>query len=201
VPRRSSSSRLDRHLVPRLGAERLDRITVTAIEKLRDHLRAESYAPRTINSMLRIVGAVFEAAIRRGECAANPVKRVERAFAAARELKPGDEERAVDEAVRPENILNPDEICLLSEAARPGYYRTLFITAFITGMRSGELLGLRWSDIEFSEEASDRGKIYVRRSLSWARVNRDEPVRPLSTRLRPKPACVRSLSRRISHPC
>jgi hypothetical protein len=62
-------SRLDKHLLPRFGAERLDRITVAAIEKLRDDLRAGGYAPRTINAVVRIAGAVFRAAIRRGECA------------------------------------------------------------------------------------------------------------------------------------
>jgi integrase len=169
-------SRLDKHILSRIGAERLDRITVRAIEKLRDDLRAEKYAPRTINAIVRIVGAVFRAAIRRGEAASNPVDRIERAFMAARELKPGDEDgRSDTDAVNPDSILNPDEIRHLLGTASAGYYRTLFTTAFITGMRSGELLALRWGDIEFG---NSRGRVYVRRTLSWSRVNRGEPVRP-----------------------
>ncbi len=49
--------------------------------------------------------------------------------------------------------------------------------AFVTGMRSGELLSLRWGDVEFDADGG-RGKIYVRRTLSRARVDRSEPVRP-----------------------
>jgi hypothetical protein len=56
-------SRLDKHILPRIGTERLDHIKVGIIEKLRDDLRAEGYAPRTINSIIRITGAVFRAAL------------------------------------------------------------------------------------------------------------------------------------------
>ena len=69
--------------------------------------------------------------------------------------------------------------------AEPGYYRTLFMTAYVTGMRSGELFALKWSDIELkgidaeTGRESSRGRIFVRRSLSWARVEKDDgPVRP-----------------------
>src|ERR1700687_5623653 len=59
-------ARLDRHIIPQIGPLRLDKITVAAVEKLRDGLRKQEYAPRTINTIIRIVGAVFRAAIRRG---------------------------------------------------------------------------------------------------------------------------------------
>jgi integrase len=120
------------------------------------------------------VGAVFKAAIRRGECALNPVERIERAFAAVCELEPGNEHGGEDE-VNESAVLSPDEIRKLLEHAQAGYFCTLFTTAFITGMRSGELLALRWSDVELGDGA--RGKLHVRRSLSWSRANREEGVR------------------------
>ncbi|HVN90884.1 MAG TPA: tyrosine-type recombinase/integrase [Candidatus Binataceae bacterium] len=172
-------SRLDKHILPRVGSLRLDRITVGAIEKLRDGLSEEGYAPRTINTIIRIASAVFRAAIRRGDATNNPIDRVERAFMAARELTPGEDEgRGSDsDAVNFDSILSPDELRSMLDAATPGYYRTLFTTAFITGMRSGELLALRWNDIEF-DDGKGRGKVYIRRTLSWARINRGQPVRP-----------------------
>jgi integrase len=172
-------SRLDKHILPRIGALRLDRVTVGAIEKLRDDLRKDGYAPRAINTIIRIAGAVFRAAIRRGEATNNPIDRVERAFMAARELTAGEDEDcgSDSDAVNLDNSLSSDELRSMLDAATPGYYRTLFTTAFITGMRSGELLALRWGDIEF-DDGNGRGKVYVRRTLSWARVNRGEPVRP-----------------------
>ena len=82
-------------------------------------------------------------------------------------------------------VLEPNEIRKVLEKAEPGYYRTLFLTADLTGMRSGELFALRWSDIELkgidaeTGKESSRGRIFVRRSLSWARVKKDDgPVRP-----------------------
>jgi hypothetical protein len=61
------------------------------------------------------------------------------------ELSPnGDSDSASDgDAVNPDAVLASEEIRLLLEATTPGYYRTLFTAAFITGMRSGELLALR----------------------------------------------------------
>jgi integrase len=41
-----------------------------------------------------------------------------------------------------------------------------FLTAILTGMRLGELLGLQWSDIDWQS-----GQIKVRRALWWGKVN------------------------------
>jgi integrase len=48
----------------------------------------------------------------------------------------------------PEEVLDPNEIRKVLEKVDAGYYRTLFLTAYLTGMRSGELFALRWPDIE-----------------------------------------------------
>ena len=61
------------------------------------------------------------------------------------------------------------------EAATAGIWRTLIKTAFVSGARSGELLALRWTDLELPREGA--GKIAVRRSLSWAR-RQGEEIRP-----------------------
>jgi integrase len=52
-------TRLDKHILPLFGSDRLDRITVAAIERFRNNLRDRNYAHRTINTILRIIGAVF----------------------------------------------------------------------------------------------------------------------------------------------
>ena len=168
-------SRLNQHLLPRFGSERLDRISVAAVERLRDQLRQAKYAPRTINSTLRIVAAVFRAAIRRGEALRNPVDRIERAFMAARELKPGEETVSNDDTVSPDAVLSPGEIRALLAATTPGLYRTLFTMAALTGARSGELLALRWGDLETPNEGPSY--VYIRRTVSWARVQGEE-IRP-----------------------
>lgn len=173
-------SRLDKHLLPRFGALRLDHVTVAMVESLRNELRAQGYAPRTINTIVRIAGAVFRAAIRRHEAVSNPVDLIERTFTATQELVLGGEEgdRDVGDSVNPDAVLSPSQVRSMLDAATPGYYRTLFTMAFVTGMRSGELLALRWGDLEFDGADGGRGKVYVRQTVSRARVDRDEPVRP-----------------------
>lgn len=137
-------TRLDKHLLPRFGARRLD--TIRAAELSR------RYAPITINQILRIAGAVFRLAIKHGRCATNPVERVDRARRPAREIKPDDE--GGEDGLSPDSILDPDDVRRLLEAARPGLERTLFLAAFVTGARltspSPQAFSLRRSSTEVS---------------------------------------------------
>ncbi len=167
-------TRLDKHILPVFGSFRLDRISVAAIERFRNDLRDRKYAHRTINCILRIVGSVFRLAMKRGLCSKNPVDSVERATQAATELKAGEIE-ADAETIDPDSVLSPQEIQALLTAANPGFERMLIETAYLTGARQGELLGLRWSDLELPKEGM--GKMVIRRSLSWARLQGEE-VRP-----------------------
>jgi integrase len=57
--------------------------------------------------------------------------------------------------------LTSDEARRLIEAAQGHWLEPLLILALTTGMRRGELLGLRWSDIDVS-----RGMLHVRRTAN-----------------------------------
>jgi hypothetical protein len=121
---------LDKQILPVIGKQKLDRITVEAVEKLRDKLRDEKYAHRTINRILWIVGAVFRLAIKRSQCSKNPVDSVERAVQPARELSTdGSPVGTGTDAIDPDNVLGPKEIQTLLQEAKPGFERTLFETA------------------------------------------------------------------------
>jgi integrase len=130
-----------------------------------------------VDTIVRIAGAVFKAAIRRGEYTSNPVDKIERSFVAVRELTGESNDNSDGVAINPDQVLDPNEVRQLLAAAEDGYYRTLFTAAYITGARSGELLALRWGDIEF-DDGRGRGRVYIRRTLSRARANREEAVRP-----------------------
>ena len=195
---------LDLHLLPALGDLRLDRIDTAVIERFRDKLRLpplestpvrttpeeagdkpkkkqkrrQALSAVTANKVLTTAGAIFKMAVRRGFCLNNPVAIAERADIGSRELLEGtDQPRGEGSAeVRPDEILSLPEIQRLLSAADPGFHRTLIMTAAMTGMRHDELLALQWVDVEM-----DARKIYVRRSLSWARVRDpedDSPARP-----------------------
>lgn len=161
--------RLDKHILPRFGNMRLDRISISEVEKFRDDLVKAGYAHRTINATLRIMSAVFRLAIKYGECPRNPLEHVDRATPAAKEMKPGQEGAdPAHDAIDPDNVLGPTEIKRLLKASKPGFERTLFEMAYLTGAREGELLALVWSDLELPKEGP--GQMVVRRSLSWARL-------------------------------
>jgi integrase len=169
-------ARLDKHILPIFGAHKLDRISVASVERFRNDLRDRGYAYRTINTILRIISAVFRLGIKRGCCTKNPLDSVERAVQIAKELKAGEgSDDAGNDAADADSVLSPPEIQLLLAAARPGFERTLFETAYLTGAREGELLGQRWPDLELPQEGS--GKMVIRRSLSWARL-KGEATRP-----------------------
>ena len=177
---------IDVHLLP-LHGMRVNQITIGKAETVRDALlkdvsekdateetpERKGLAAQTVNKVLTTAAAVLERAVRHNWCIRNPAASVERARVAPNQVLEGElQSRDANRPVREDEVLNLDEIRRLLDAAEPGYYRTLFMTAALTGMRSGELLGLRWSDVELHGN-----RIHVRRSLSWARV-RDSEGKP-----------------------
>jgi integrase len=143
------------HLKPRLGRRKVATITEEDVARLIADLRqgsgpdGERRQPLkawTIKGVLVVLSRVMSYAARRGMIAANPVAKLER----------GERPRVEEKEKR---ILNGEEITKLIAAARPGY-RAVIAAAVFTGCRQGELLGLRWADVDF-----DAGLVHVRGQL------------------------------------
>jgi hypothetical protein len=132
-------SRVDKYLLPAFGALKLDQVSVSAIERIRDEMRRAGRATRTIKGVMQIVDGIFKMAIRRGTCGVKPMLRVEPLHNAARELKAkvGDDDSSEGEA-SPDKILSPAEIAQMLAKAESGLYHPLLTTLALTGMRSGE---------------------------------------------------------------
>jgi integrase len=64
--------------------------------------------------------------------------------------------------------LSPEQAKTLLRAAQGDRLEALFVLAVTTGMREGELLGLKWEDIDL-----EAGKLSVRRSLA---ITKDGPA-------------------------
>jgi integrase len=62
-------------------------------------------------------------------------------------------------------FLSSDEIVRLLQAAEGTSLRPLIVLALATGARRGELLGLKWSDVNF-----DRGTLAIRRALDQTKT-------------------------------
>jgi integrase len=170
------AGRINRHLIPRFGDVRIDQISPEAITTWRAQLVQtgatsqwrKPMSPHTVSVLVNTLSSIFESAVRNGRLSSNPVKKLERAYSRAREGK------REDSAVRPDEILNPDEIKRMLMATAPGLFKTLITLAAATGARSGELLAVKWSNIAFD----DKPQIAIRRSLSWSKGPNGEKSEP-----------------------
>lgn len=63
------------------------------------------------------------------------------------------------------SFLTREEISKFLESIKTSYMSGIFLTAIFTGMRRGEILGLKWQDIDF-----DAGIIHVRRQLQYTKT-------------------------------
>ena len=133
---------LRQHILPELGGARLSDVRGPDIQDVVDGLVADGVDPATIRNSINPLRGIFRRAVARGEVAVNPTRGLE--LPAPRGVR--------------DRIASPAEAAQLI-AALPPRDRGLWATAMYAGLRRGELLALRWEDIDFAE-----GVIRVRRS-------------------------------------
>jgi integrase len=135
------------HIVPLIGAVKLAQLTVPAVRAFEDRLRADR-SPVLVHRVLVTLSSILTDAQERGLVAQNVARgrrrhRGEMADRHKRKLKAG-----VD-------IPTPDEVrAILAHLTGPA--RPLMLTAIFTGLRSSELRGLRWADLDLK-----RGELHV----------------------------------------
>jgi excisionase family DNA binding protein len=161
---RSGRGFIDKHLLPELGGLLLTEVTPPRIEGLMVRVDRKLKA-KSVNMLRGVIHRMFNLAIRRGLWnGLNPATRVERRKAIKR---------------LPE-YLRFDEVPRLIEHLPP-QWRPLYATAVYTGMRQGELLGLRKSDIDM-----ENGTITVARSYDHETTKGGHAdVLPMAEELRP----------------
>jgi integrase len=133
-------SDVNAHLVPSFGAKAIEKITAEQIEDWRDALVDErGLSRRSVNRLLTVMGSILERTKKTHGLLANPVREVPK-------LRVRWDPNAYD-------FFTPDEIQTLGAAAVSDQDRAVFLTAAFTGLRRGELVALRWGDIDFATEA------------------------------------------------
>lgn len=150
--------RLDLHIAPFIGSEKLSRITVPAVRSFADNVRGAGRSPAMVKKAITALGALLSDAQERGLCTRNAVKEMSR-------RRNGSEKRSKKLLQPGVDIPLPEEIRTFL-AALEGRWRPILLTAVFSGLRSSELRGLRWQDVDFG-----KATITVRqRSDKWGEI-------------------------------
>jgi integrase len=126
------------HIAPLIGTHKLSKLTAPGIETFRDALLAKLSRAQA-KKVLVSLKSLLRDAVRRGTVAQN----------VALAVKIGKSGRHKKKLKVGEDIPTPDEIKAIIHAA-DGRIRPMLLCAIFTGMRSSELRGLRWADIDLN---------------------------------------------------
>ncbi|MEV6506311.1 tyrosine-type recombinase/integrase [Streptomyces sp. NPDC051642] len=132
-----------RHLIPGLGAHRLEKLEPEHIERLYKKMQEAGSTAGTAHQAHRTLNTSLNEAVRRRHITLNPVS-----IAKAPKLE--------EEEVEPYTIEEVQRLLLEAEKHRN---TARWVIALALGLRQGEVLGLTWEDVHF-----DAGVIRVRQS-------------------------------------
>jgi integrase len=136
------SDTVNKNFKPALDSLKLTDITTVDLQTyIGDRLK--SVSPSSVGIEVTIMKLMFKHAYRWGFLKQNPADFVDKPKAAKPEI----------------DLLTPDEVTTLLEHTK-SHYRVAFLTDVMTGLRAGELWGLKWEDVDWNSK-----QIHVKRSL------------------------------------
>ena len=136
---------LDIHILPVLGHVMLRNLSPQQVDELYALRLKDGYAAETVRAIHRMLHKALQDAVKWRLVATNPCNDVNQPHPVKHEIRPLTKEQALQ----------------LLEAVQGDRFEALFTLALATGMRRGELLALRWTDINFQE-----GSLWVRRTIN-----------------------------------
>jgi integrase len=152
APRTYHNYRLQirRHIVPAFGSIKLSKPTAYHIQTLYAQKLRDGLKPASVRYIHAVLHRALEQAVRFSMIPFNPATRVDPPKVRQEEITPLDSEQA-------RRFLG---------AAKGEKFEALYVLSITTGVRMGESLGLKWSDIDL-----DAGTLRVNRQLQ--RMRRD----------------------------
>jgi integrase len=142
----SHRSNVRTHLLPAFGKLRLSEVSALQIMELFKEKSTAGLKPKSLLNLYVLLQKVLNLAVALELLNSNPIQRVP---------KP-----KVERAEKPS--LSPAQVKAIAENM-PANLKALVVLLYLTGLRIGEALALKWSDVDF-----DHSKLYVRRSV-WRR--------------------------------
>ena len=138
------------HLKPALGAIRLQALTAPQIQKFYNGLqkREKPLSPKTIKNIHGVLHKALQQAVEIGYIRINPADACKLPRVEKTEIKP----------------LDSAQITQFLELIKGHQFQNVYIVTLFTGMREGEVLGLTWDCIDFSN-----GTITIKQQLQKER--------------------------------
>ncbi|CAN5774671.1 site-specific integrase [soil metagenome] len=155
------------YIAPALGHLRLAKLTPADVERMTSNLISSGKSPRTAAAVRVILRRALGDAVRDGLLGRN---------VAALARPPRVPTRSMEQG---RDYLSSDHLRRLLDAVRDEPLGPLVTVAATTGMRQGELLGLRWHDVD-----TQAGTLHVQRALARAWNGGWELAEPKTNRSR-----------------
>ena len=151
----------DYHIRPQIGNVRLDRLAKARVYEMFDKLKAAGITDRSLHEVYKVLHRAIQVAFKRDKVSRNVVSQVDKPTATAKE-------HAI--------LRTEEEIHAFRQAVKGSVYEVLYLTALDTGLRQGELLALKWEDVDLP-----RGLLHVKATLTQT-IEGDLVATPPKTR-------------------
>jgi integrase len=120
------------HILPELGAIELQKLDGGTIDRLYAHCRERGLAPVTVGNLHAMLKRILKSAVKAGKLASSPMERVQTA--------PNAKSREVE-------VLDEEQIGRLLHHLNGHWLYLPTLLTIHTGLRRGEVCGLRWKDL------------------------------------------------------
>ncbi|NLF50091.1 MAG: site-specific integrase [Leptolinea sp.] len=127
---------MNNHILPVFGSSRLQDLQPIKIENFLNQKKKDGIGDRTCQLMYALMRTALNSALKKGLIGRNPMYAVE---------KPRVRE------IRNKIVLEPEQIQQFLITSEGNRLSMLYHLAIVTGLREGEILGLRWSDIDWKK--------------------------------------------------
>ncbi len=158
----SYAGHVKNHLIPELGKHRLEKLTPQDVQSFLTLLTKKGLSPRTVTYARGVLRQALGQALKWGLVTRNVAQLTTPPRNARQPVKP----------------LNPEQVRALLDASKNERMGPLYHVAIATGLRQGELLGLRWEDVDL-----EAGTLSVRHALQ-SRNGKPELVEPKTEKSR-----------------
>jgi len=153
-------SNYNRHILPHFKEKKLDEIKPSMVSLWQNKLLEQGLKPKRVKDIRIVLSVIFEDAVNDEIIESNPVRKVA---------------RLPNQAPPEINPFSLDEIKVILKNAKD-QFKNFFAVAFFTGMRTGEIIGLKWEDIDFKSN-----EIYIRRTINKGMVTTPKTIGSIRT--------------------